>query len=181
MKKDINYYMQLPYITEVKKIKKEDGGGYLVSIPQLGKYAFRADGSTLEEAFENLENVKEFLFKKYIYDGVYIPEPKNDEENDYSGKFLMRIPKQLHRTLVENAKKENISLNQYVQFLLSTASVANTFENIIDNYNKNFERLLKDYKVLNHHYNIPDYNLQRGKQQELKIIITSGKKYPEAV
>jgi predicted HicB family RNase H-like nuclease len=33
-------------------------------------------------------------------------------ENQYSGKFIVRAPKSVHRMLVEEAKKEGVSLNQ---------------------------------------------------------------------
>ena len=39
-----------------------------------------------------------------------IPEP----DDDYSGKFVVRIPKSLHKLLVNQSKREGISLNQYV-------------------------------------------------------------------
>jgi predicted HicB family RNase H-like nuclease len=32
-------------------------------------------------------------------------------DNEYSGKFLIRVPKSLHRALVEEAKREGVSLN----------------------------------------------------------------------
>jgi len=120
--------MSLNYPVEVKKLSSEDGGGFYVSIPQLGKYAFHADGETLDKAFESLENVKEFLFEQYLKNGIPIHEPITINETEYSGKFVMRVPKQLHRILVNGAKKEGISLNQYVQFLLTSATVTKLIE-----------------------------------------------------
>ncbi|MCI5588370.1 MAG: type II toxin-antitoxin system HicB family antitoxin, partial [Lachnospiraceae bacterium] len=38
---------------------------------------------------------------------------------DYSGQFKLRIPRSLHRSLVEHSKKEGISMNQYCVYLLS--------------------------------------------------------------
>ena len=38
---------------------------------------------------------------------------------EYSGKILLRIPKELHRTLAEAAKKNGVSLNQYVLYKLA--------------------------------------------------------------
>ncbi len=98
MKKDLNYYMSLPYIVELKPIPVKDGGGFSASIPQLGRYSLLADGETIEEAFQNLEEIKKERFAEYIEAGLTIPEPERDEE-DYSGKFVVRIPKYLHRDL----------------------------------------------------------------------------------
>jgi HicB family len=39
-----------------------------------------------------------------------------------SGKFIVRIPKYLHRRLVKQAEVEGVSLNQYVESLLSERS-----------------------------------------------------------
>jgi predicted HicB family RNase H-like nuclease len=49
--------------------------------------------------------------------GDPIPEPLGDE--NYSGKFVIRIPKSLHRKLAIEAEQEGISLNQYAMYKLS--------------------------------------------------------------
>lgn len=49
--------------------------------------------------------------------GRNIPEPKS--EDGYSGKFVVRIPKTLHRLLSEQSKREGLSLNQYVASALA--------------------------------------------------------------
>ncbi|MDR0914928.1 MAG: type II toxin-antitoxin system HicB family antitoxin [Oscillospiraceae bacterium] len=41
------------------------------------------------------------------------------EEMDFSGKISLRVPKTLHRDLVFGAKKEGVSLNQYLLYKLS--------------------------------------------------------------
>src|ERR1035437_575698 len=42
-------------------------------------------------------------------------------ENQYSGKFNVRIPRSLHRKLDEMAEKEGVSLNHYLVSTLSRA------------------------------------------------------------
>lgn len=39
--------------------------------------------------------------------------------NGYSGKISIRVPKTLHKQLIEFAQAENISLNQYILYKLS--------------------------------------------------------------
>jgi hypothetical protein len=51
-----------------------------------------------------------------LEDGDPIPEPRLLE--DYSGKFVVRLPRSLHRDLVEMASQEGVSLNQYVNVAL---------------------------------------------------------------
>jgi antitoxin HicB len=49
-----------------------------------------------------------------------IPEPSQHEEEPLpSGKLLLRIPRSLHAALIECAKKEAVSLNQYLVSVLS--------------------------------------------------------------
>ena len=118
LKKDLNYYMSLPYRIEVEPISPEDGGGFAASMPQLGKYSVVADGETPEEAIRNLEEIKRERFSEYIHQGVAIPEPQRHEEQ-YSGKFVLRIPKYLHRELASAARENDVSLNQFLVSLLA--------------------------------------------------------------
>ncbi len=40
-------------------------------------------------------------------------------QREYSGKLMLRIPKELHRDLVEAAKANGVSLNQYAVYKLA--------------------------------------------------------------
>jgi antitoxin HicB len=52
--------------------------------------------------------------------GAAIPEPRIAEKLP-SGKWLQRVPRSLHKKLVEMADREEISLNQLVTSILSEA------------------------------------------------------------
>lgn len=78
-----------------------------------------SQGETLEEALANLEDAKESWIEVELEDGHPIPEPREDEE--FSGKLLVRMPRFLHKKLTLQADRENISLNQYVVSCLSEA------------------------------------------------------------
>ncbi|MGA9174906.1 MAG: toxin-antitoxin system HicB family antitoxin [Thermoactinomyces sp.] len=41
-------------------------------------------------------------------------------DKEYSWKFSLRLPKSLHKYLVEQAEAENVSLNQYILYKFST-------------------------------------------------------------
>ena len=41
------------------------------------------------------------------------------EQKEYSGKLLLRIPKELHKSLAEAAKANGVSLNQYALYKLA--------------------------------------------------------------
>jgi hypothetical protein len=46
-----------------------------------------------------------------------VPEPNNVDE--FSGKFVLRIPRVLHKSLDREARRQGVSLNQYILHLLS--------------------------------------------------------------
>ena len=73
MQKTLEYYLKIPYPVEITEISEEDGGGVLASIPLLGKHAFLGDGDTVEEALHNLEEIKRYLFQKYLEQEIPIP------------------------------------------------------------------------------------------------------------
>lgn len=73
----------------------------------------------MEEAYRNIREAMEGYLKVKLEHGDPIPEPVPEDE--YSGKFNLRIPKSLHKQLADLAKAENISLNQYVLYKLTSS------------------------------------------------------------
>lgn len=73
-----------------------------------------AQGETLEEALEELEaNENEWISTAREY-GIAIPEITFEKEETYSGKFTVRLSPFEHRRAAEQAKRQGLSLNQYV-------------------------------------------------------------------
>ena len=110
MEKTLKYYMELKYPTQITEIPIEDGGGYMIEIPLLKGCI--SDGETIIKALENIKDAKREWFTYMLENNLPIPEPV--DLNKYSGKFVVRIPKSLHRTISEQSKLEGLSLNQYV-------------------------------------------------------------------
>lgn len=50
---------------------------------------------------------------------------------DFSGRFLVRIPVALHRTLAEQALADRISLNQYILYVLARGASEREFERFL--------------------------------------------------
>ena len=115
MEKNIDYYMGLNYPVAIERISEEDGGGFFASISLLP--GCMSDGETLEEAYGNIEDAKKEWLASMLERRMSIPEPMGKEE--FSGKFLVRLPKSLHRTLAQISKREGVSLNQYVTSALA--------------------------------------------------------------
>jgi antitoxin HicB len=74
---------------------------------------------TFEELGEMIEDAMRGWIEIALEDGTPVPEPRPDEA--YSGKFVVRVPKSLHRRLVETAEAEGVSLNQYINVALMGA------------------------------------------------------------
>ena len=112
--KDLDYYMKLNY--EVKIVGTDTG--YFAEIPDLpGCMTFCDEFDQLREV---IEDAKKAWVRVGIERNLEIPEPK--EEREFSGKFLLRLPKSLHRKLSNQAEKNGVSLNQHVLSLLSERS-----------------------------------------------------------
>ena len=114
IEKLVEYYMSLPYKIEI--IPYPDGG-YFARVKELTGCMTEAD--TLEELFEMIEDAKRSWLEVAIEDGIEIPLPEVIEEEKYSGRILLRLPKYLHRELAESAKEEGMSINAYIVSLLS--------------------------------------------------------------
>lgn len=112
--KNLLEFMKLKY--SIKLIPEEKG--YFVEIPELD--GCWSQGETLEEAMENIEEAKELWLETALKINKKIPLPFNEDK--FSGKFVVRLPKSLHRKISENALKEGISLNQYIVYLLSESN-----------------------------------------------------------
>ena len=112
MDKDVKYYMALPY-REI--IETDPAGGYVGYIPDLKGCITQAE--TKADVLAMLDDAKKCWLKAALEDGVEIPEPMQDD--DFSGKFNLRIPKSLHRNLAMTAKAEGVSLNQMAMCLIA--------------------------------------------------------------
>jgi len=119
MKKDdsksIEYYMNLPYNMVVQRRMDEDGECYVSRVLEFD--GCHSHGATEEIALENLKEAMEgYLEVKLEYNDP-IPEPVYTDK--FNGKFLLRLPKTLHRKLCYEAELEGVSLNQYALYKLS--------------------------------------------------------------
>jgi predicted HicB family RNase H-like nuclease len=156
MKKDLEDYLSLPYRVEIVPIPEEEGGGFLARLPQFGELGIIGDGDTVEEALSDLAESKKVRFQSYLNEGIDIPEPDQGAV-DYSGRFLIRLPKYLHRQLAESAKSNGVSLNQYVCSLLAMYYQHDRFSGILDD-------LYDELKSLNKMIGNSQYDMQPFKK-----------------
>ena len=118
VEKDLSYYMALPY--KIELCPDPDEGGFTVSIPTLKGCI--SVGETAEEALDMIAEAKELWLETALEEGWPIPEPQEEEIKTYSGKFVVRLPRYLHRRLAELAENEGTSLNQLIVAFLAESS-----------------------------------------------------------
>lgn len=112
---DVEYYLSLPYAVRV--YREPDGSGFTAEIPDLPGCITCAD--TLDEVWALIEDAKRGWLELALTDGDPIPEPAPPVEDQPSGKFTVRVPRSLHRKLSEEARREGVSLNQFVTVALA--------------------------------------------------------------
>ena len=117
-------YMALPYSIIIRNIH---GSHYCAAVLELE--GCTCDGETSEEAYQSIQEAMENWIEDRLENGLEVPLPLDEEahsdsvftvENEkYSGRFVVRLPKTLHARLAKEAGKEGVSLNQYVIYKLS--------------------------------------------------------------
>ena len=100
------------YPINLSPIPEDEGGGYLVTFPDLPGCI--ADGDTVEEAIAEARDAFDAWTAAVQEDKGSIPSPKT-----YSGQFVQRIPKTLHMRLAKQAANEGVSLNQLAATFLA--------------------------------------------------------------
>jgi antitoxin HicB len=99
----------LKYPFEMRPLSEEEGGGYLISFPDLP--GCMSDGETIEDAINNgIDAMNSWIQTAKEFDDP-IPEPGSSQA---SGRFVQRIPKSLHARLAARAKQEGVSMNALV-------------------------------------------------------------------
>lgn len=115
-RKGLDYYLGLEYTFEVLA---DPTGGYVVRHPDLPGAFTQVD--SLSDLAAMVEEARRLWIETAYEQGLDIPEPSYISDDAFSGKFIVRIPKSLHKDLTHYAQQEGVSLNQYVGSLLSRA------------------------------------------------------------
>ena len=108
-------YLQLPYTIEIHHDTSVDPSGWVARVVELPGCITQAD--TLEKLGEMIKEAMLLWIEIELEDGAQIPEPRSFDE--YSGRFLVRMPSSIHRDVVHAAKREGVSLNAYINSILA--------------------------------------------------------------
>ena len=113
--KTVKDYINLPYNYIIQPIKDESGSYFYAHVLELD--GCQSTGETFEEAYKNLKDAMLNWIETKLECGFEVPLPM--QYNNFSGKFIVRIPKSLHYRLSIEAEQEGVSLNQYALYKLS--------------------------------------------------------------
>lgn len=98
-------------------IWSEEDGCYIAEVPELEGCI--THGKTPEQALKNSKNATESWIS--AAKALQHPIPQPVLKKQVSGKFNVRLPKHLHKSLVVKAAQEGASLNQLVTTIISHA------------------------------------------------------------
>jgi predicted RNase H-like HicB family nuclease len=113
----VQEYLKLPYKIILQEKNDESGHYYYATVAELK--GCMSDGETVEEAYKNIYDAMELHIECMLDENMEIPLPETHQTEKYSGKFLTRVPKELHAELVRSAQEQGVSLNQLVLYKLT--------------------------------------------------------------
>lgn len=114
----VEYYLDLPYTIEfVHDTSDPQQPVWFARVRELPGCMTEAD--EFDEAAQLIRDAMAVWITDALESGDTVPEPSGEEQ--YSGKFSLRVPRSLHRDLVISAEREGVSLNQYITSVLSRA------------------------------------------------------------
>jgi antitoxin HicB len=109
IKKDLEYYVKLPYTIVLEQWDDGQGPYWVARVAELPHCIIHGD--TKEEAISDIEDVKIEWIKSNLARGLPIPEPT---PRDFSGQIRLRITPSLHKQLSLRAEIEGMSLNHFM-------------------------------------------------------------------
>jgi antitoxin HicB len=119
--KKLREYMKLPYTV---MLRRDEEGDFVARVKELEGCV--ADGQDEMEAIGNLELVKQLWLEAALKADQTVPLPDSEES----------LPRSLHKSLIEIAAQEGVSLNQLVTVALAEvagrkAAVSSTVDQIV--------------------------------------------------
>ncbi len=124
----LEQYLELPYRVAVRSERAGDQPIWSATVEELSGCTAR--GGTPDEAVSRLRPAMEAWLSEALAQRREIPLPgrepaKAKGSGTHSGRFLVRMPSELHEQLARAAQREDVSLNRHVTDVLA-ASVAET-------------------------------------------------------
>jgi len=127
LEKTVKDYLQGPYTRVITP--DAETGTYTAQVLEFPGCI--AEGSTVEEAYERLEEAASGWLEAALDLGQDIPAPIL--AHDYGGKVALRLPRSLHRQAAVAAERDGTSLNQFiVAAIAEKVGAANLYRNLTE-------------------------------------------------
>jgi antitoxin HicB len=130
----LSFYLEQTYPFAVTP---DPDGGYFISYPDLPGCISQVDEPS--EIGPAAEEIRVLWLETAHDQGADIPLPRGGAE--YSGKFVVRLPRHLHRRLAESAAFDGVSLNQHVVSLLASDDALTRVERRLAEMDRRLEAL----------------------------------------
>lgn len=131
-KKPLDYYLGLEYAMEFQRVPDDQGGGFVASIPRLGRASCVGYGKSLAAAHKSLMVAKEEVIKEAYELGEQEKLEPGPDLEAYSGVFLVRTTRELHHALATQAEAQSVSLNHLAATLLAAGtSMTNLLQAVV--------------------------------------------------
>ena len=103
------------YPFTVRRLSRDEGGGYLVEYPDIP--GCMSDGETVEEAIANGREALRDCVAVLREIGRKVPKPSATEP----AQWRQRLPRTLYRKLTAQAESEGVSINSLVTAIIAEA------------------------------------------------------------
>lgn len=113
--KSVDDYPEFPYTIEIVRDSAESWHGWFAKVVELPGCMTQSE--SFDELDEMIADAMRAWIESAIDAGAPVPEPRYPDE--YSGKFVVRVPKSLHRELSEAADRDGVSLNMHIVAMLA--------------------------------------------------------------
>jgi antitoxin HicB len=100
------------------ELQQEEDGTWTAAAPDLPGAVAAADD--LVDAITDVGDAIDAWIAAAQSDGVRVPPP-TPPEGKFSGRFVVRVPRSLHRAATQRAAREGVSLNTYCVTALTEA------------------------------------------------------------
>lgn len=114
IKKDINYYLNLPWTYTIETERDDNEFIYIIRVNELPGIC--TDAPTIAEGMELIKDAMTGAFRLYMKQGEEIPEPIDEEE--FKGNIAYRTSSRRHFMIAKEAQKKNISLSKMLDELI---------------------------------------------------------------
>jgi predicted RNase H-like HicB family nuclease len=128
-------YLKQPY---ARILIPEAEGGFSAELLEFpGCYSY---GDTAEEALRNLEDAAANWVEASLAQGQHVPEPS--DAGELSGRFALRLPRNLHRKATQIAERDRVSLNTFlVEAIASRVGAEDVYGRLVSELDKRLSKL----------------------------------------